>query len=70
MHNLLITFFLGLIGLAAIVFGFLYKQDGAYPGMAWYDVLTRDLPIRITFWVVGVLLLIWAGYFQFHKSMM
>ncbi len=69
MHSLLVTFFLGLIGVAAIVFGFLYKQDGAYPGMAWYDVLKQDLAIRITFWVIGVLFLGWAGFFQFTKMM-
>lgn len=65
MHSLLMTFVFGLIGLAAIAFGFLYGQDGKYPGMAWYNVLKEDLPTRIAAWVVGAGFLAWAGYFQF-----
>lgn len=65
MHSLLMTFLFGLIGLISIAFGFLYGQDGKYPGMAWYDVLKQDLPMRIAAWVVGLGFLIWSGYIQF-----
>ena len=72
MNSLLVTFLLGLVGIACIAFGFLYRQDGYYPGTAWYDVLKNDLAVRISFWVIGLLILGFAGFFQFkhHRMMM
>lgn len=66
MPSLLLTFFVGLLGLTAIAFGFLYGQD--FPKnkpLKWYEVLKTDLPVRIIFWVVGLGMLAWGGYFQF-----
>lgn len=66
MPSLLLTFFVGLLGLAAVAFGFLYNQDAPKnKGMKWYEVLKGDLTVRIVFWVVGLGLLAWGGYFQF-----
>jgi len=66
MPSLLLTFFVGLIGLTSVVFGFVYGQDmGKYSKLKWYEVITKELQVRIVFWVVGVALLAWAGYFQF-----
>lgn len=66
MQSLLLTFFVGLVGLTSLVFGFLYGQDmGKYAHMKWYDILKEDLQVRIAFWLVGLGLLAWAGYFQF-----
>lgn len=66
MPSLLLTFLVGFLGVVAIAFGFLYNQDAdKYKGMKWYQVLGQDLPVRIVFWVVGVLFLAWGGFFQF-----
>lgn len=66
MPNLLLTFFIGLVGITAIAFGFLYNQDhNKNDHMKWYDVLKTDLPVRVLFWTVGLAFLAWGGYFQF-----
>jgi hypothetical protein len=66
MPSLLLTFFVGLLGLTAIAFGFLYGQDfSKNKPLKWYEVLKTDLTVRIIFWVVGLALLAWGGYFQF-----
>jgi len=55
---------IGLIGITAIAFGFLYKQD-KYPGLKWYQVLKNDLAVRVTFWVIGALFIGYGAVFQF-----
>lgn len=58
------TFAFGLLGLLFIAFGFLYDQDH-HPDQKWYQVLKSDLGVRGIFWVVGLALLSYAGYFQY-----
>jgi len=66
MPSLLLTFFVGLVGLASLAFGFLYGQDfGKHAHQKWYEVLKHDLQVRIAFWVIGLALIAWTGYFQF-----
>ena len=66
MQRLLLTLFAGLLGLASIAYGFLHGQDlKKHSDKKWYDVLKEDLALRIVFWVAGLGLLGWAGYFQF-----
>ena len=68
MPNLLLTFFVGFVGLASLAFGFLYNQDHAkHDHLKWYQVLQHDLPVRILFWAVGLAFLAWGGIFQFAK---
>lgn len=66
-HNLLTTFVLGLVGLAAVAFALLYRQDGYYTGLKWYQVLAKDLPVRIVALIVGLMFLSWAGFLQFKN---
>lgn len=64
MHSLLFTFAIGLLAIVCAAFALLYKQD-QYPTLKWYQVLTRDLPVRITFAVLAVLFAGYAGVYQF-----
>lgn len=65
MHSLLITFTSGIVGLISIAFGFLYKQDQYPSSVKWYQVLGKDLGVRITFWVIGLAFLAYSGFIQF-----
>jgi hypothetical protein len=67
MHSLLFTFGIGFIGALCIAFALLYKQD-SYPTMKWYQVLGQDIGVRITFAVLGLLFLGYAGFFQFRLN--
>ena len=66
MHSLLLTLFVGLVGLASVAFGFLYGQDMPKNAhLKWHEVVRSDLAVRLAFWLVGAALLAWGGYFQF-----
>ena len=64
MHSLLITFAIGFLAVVCAAFALLYKQD-QYPSLKWYQILAKDLPIRITFGVLAILFAGYAGFYQF-----
>ena len=66
MPSLLLTLFVGFLGVVSLAFGFLYGQDfPKYRDLDWFDVLKEELPLRAFFWAVGAAFLAWGGYFQF-----
>lgn len=65
MHSLLITLVAGILGTLAVAFGFLYKQDQYPKSVKWYQILGKDLGVRITFWVIGLLFIAYSGFLQF-----
>jgi hypothetical protein len=54
------------IGSVILSLGFLYKVDSpSYSGMKYYQILGRDLGVRVPLWLVGALFIAYAVYGQF-----
>lgn len=56
---------LGLIGLTCVAFALLYKQDQT-SSKKWYEILQQNVGVRVTFGVLGLTFLSWAGWIQFR----
>lgn len=66
MNPFLVTLMLVTVGIVLVTVGFVYGMDmPANAGKKWTDIVKEDLTVRIIFWVIGGLALLYAGVFQF-----